>query len=555
MPKQLQFGANARQSLLNGINILAAAVTTTLGPKGRNVALDKKWGGPSIVHDGVTVAKEIELKDVYQNMGAQLLKEAATKTNDKAGDGTTTATLLAQAIANKGLQNVTAGANPMMIRKGLEKGLKAILEELDRMKKTIKINDKAEITNVATISAGDSDIGQKIADAVVKVGRDGLISAEEGKGLEIDTKETTGMEFDQGFLSPYFVTNTERMEATIEKPYIIITDKKISSIQDILPFLEKLIKLTKNFVIIAEDIDGEALATLVVNKLRGTFNVLAIKAPGFGDRRKAMLEDIAVLTGGQVISEDIGAKFDTIDPVQYCGQADSIVADKDNTKIIGGGGSQADVDARVAQLKVQVDKTTSDYDKEKLQERIAKLVGGAIVLEVGGATEVEMKEKLERVKDAIGATKAAVEEGILPGGGIALLKAIKALSAIKCDNDEEKVGLSILKFALEQPVRKLAENSGEDAGFVVNKIREALEADPKSDFGYNAATGEFGSMTKFGVLDPAKVTKSALTNAVSVGTMILTTDVLIADMPEEPKAPTMPPGGMGGMGGMGDMDM
>jgi chaperonin GroEL len=485
-------------------------------------------------------------------MGAQLLKEAATKTNDKAGDGTTTATLLAQAIANKGLQNVTAGANPMMVRKGLEKGLKAILEELDRMKKTIKINDKAEITNVATISAGDADIGQKIADAVVKVGRDGLISAEEGKGLEIDTKETTGMEFDQGFLSPYFVTNTERMEATIEKPYIIITDKKISSIQDILPFLEKLIKLTKNFVIIAEDIDGEALATLVVNKLRGTFNVLAVKAPGFGDRRKAMLEDIAVLTGGQVISEDVGAKFDTIDPAQYCGQADSIVADKDTTKIIGGAGSQSDVNARVAQLRIQVDKTTSDYDKEKLQERIAKLVGGAIVLEVGGATEVEMKEKLERVKDAIGATKAAVEEGILPGGGIALLKAIKALNSLKCDNDEEKVGLTILKFALEQPVRKLAENSGEDAGFVVNKIREALEADSKSDFGYNAATGEFGSMTNFGVLDPAKVTKSALTNAVSVGTMILTTDVLIADIPEKPKAPAMPPGGMGGMG---DMDM
>lgn len=553
MPKQLQFGSNARQSLLKGINILANAVTTTLGPKGRNVAIDKKWGGPSIVHDGVTVAKEIELKDVYQNMGAQLVKEAATKTNDKAGDGTTTATLLAQAIANKGLQNVTAGANPMMVRKGLEKGLKAILDELDKMKKTIKIDDKAEITNVATISAGDADIGKKIADAVVKVGRDGLISAEEGKGLDIETKETTGMEFDQGFLSPYFVTNTERMEATIEKPYIVITDKKISSIQDILPFLEKLIKLTKNFVIVSEDIDGEALATLVVNKLRGTFNVLAVKAPGFGDRRKAMLEDIAVLTGGRVISEDVGAKFDTIDPQEYCGRADSIIADKDNTKIIGGGGSQADVDARVAQLKTQVDKTTSDYDKEKLQERIAKLVGGAIVLQVGGATEVEMKEKLERVKDAIGATKAAVEEGILPGGGVALLKSIKSLDSVKFDNDEEKVALNILQFALDQPTRKLAENSGEDAGFVVNKIREALEADPKSDFGYNAATGEFGSMTKFGILDPAKVTKSALTNAVSVGTMILTTDVLIADMPEKPKAPPMAPGGMGG--GMDDMDM
>lgn len=556
MAKQLQFGSNARQSLLSGINILAAAVTTTLGPKGRNVAIDKKWGGPSIIHDGVTVAKEIELKEPYQNMGAQLLKEAATKTNDKAGDGTTTATLLAQAIANKGLQNVTAGANPMMVRKGLEKGLKVILEELDRMKKTIKIDDKEEITNVATISAGDTDIGQKIATAVAKVGRDGLISAEEGKGLEIETKETTGMEFDQGFLSPYFVTNTERMEAVAEKPYIVITDKKISSIQDILPFLEKLIKLTKTFVIIAEDIDGEALATLVVNKLRGTFNVLAVKAPGFGDRRKAMLEDIAVLTGGRVISEDVGAKFDTIDPQEYCGQADSVTADKDNTKIIGGTGLKADIDARVAQLRTQVDKTTSDYDKEKLQERIAKLVGGAIVLQVGGASEVEMKEKLERVKDAIGATKAAVEEGILPGGGIALLKAIAALDSVKTDNDEEKVGLNILKFALEQPARKLAENSGEDAGFVLNKIKESLTADAKSDFGYNAATGEFGSMIKFGVLDPAKVTKSALINAVSVGTMILTTDVLITDMPEKAKTPSMPAGGMGGMGGgMDDMDM
>jgi len=549
MAKQLKFGQDARQSLLKGINILSAAVVTTLGPKGRNVAIDKKWGGPSVIHDGVTVAKEIELKDPYENMGAQLIKEAASKTNDIAGDGTTTATLLAQAIANKGLQNVAAGANPMMVRYGLEKGLKAVIEQLDKMKKEIKINDQASIEHVATISAGNVEIGKKIAEAVVKVGRDGLITAEEGKGLGLETKETTGMEFDNGFLSPYFATNTESMESVIDRPHIIITDKKISSIQDILPFLEKLVKLTKNFVIIADDIDGEALATLVVNKLRGTFSVLAVKAPGFGDRRKAMLEDIAVLTGGKVISEDLGIKFDSADPVEYCGQADSVTSDKDKTRILGGAGSSADVKARVAQLRVQMDKTTSDYDQEKLQERIAKLVGGAIVLQVGGATEIEMKEKLERVKDAIGATKAAVEEGILPGGGVALLKASFILDSVKFDNEEEKVGLSILKYALEQPIRMLASNSGEDAGYILNKIKDALTADSKSDLGYNAVTGKLESMIKAGILDPAKVTKSALTNAVSVGTMILTTDVLITDAPEK-KAPSMPAGGMGGMDGM-----
>jgi len=552
MPKQLKFGQSARQSLLNGINILANAVVTTLGPRGRNVAIDKKWGGPSVIHDGVTVAKEIELKDPFENMGAQLIKEAASKTNDIAGDGTTTATLLAQAIANKGLQNVAAGANPMMIRYGLEKGLAAVLAELDKMKKEIKINDQSSIENVATISAGNTDIGQKIAEAMIKVGKDGLITAEEGKGMVLDTKETSGMEFDNGFLSSYFATNTESMEAVIERPYIIITDKKISSIQDILPFLEKLVKLTKNFVIIAEDIDGEALATLVVNKLRGTFSVLAVKAPGFGDRRKAMLEDIAVLTGGQVISEDTGAKFDTVDPAEYCGQADSVTADKDKTRILGGKGSADDVKARVAQLKGQMVKMTSDYDKEKMQERIAKLAGGAIVLQVGGATEVEMKERLERVKDAIDATKAAVEEGILPGGGVALLKASLVLDSVKTSNEEEKVGISILKYALEQPIRMLASNSGEDPGYIFNKIKDAVVADSKSDLGYNAQNGELVSMTKVGILDPAKVTKSALTNAVSVGTMILTTDVLITDAPEK-KAPMMPAGGMGGMGGMDGM--
>ena len=550
MAKQLRFGASARQSLLKGINILADAVVTTLGPKGRNVAIDKKWGAPSVIHDGVSVAKEIDLKDPFENMGAQLIKEAASKTNDAAGDGTTSSTLLAQAIANKGLENVTAGANPMLIRRGLEKGLKAVLKQLDIAKQEIKINDKESIEQVATISAGDPDIGKKIAEAVVKVGHDGLITAEEGKGLDIETKETTGMEFDSGFLSPYFATNTETMEAVIENPHIIITDKKISSIQDILPFLEKLVKVTKNFVIIADDIDGEALATLVVNKLRGTFNVLAVKAPGFGDRRKDMLEDIAALTGGQVISEDTGAKFDTIDPQDYCGQAASVTADKDNCRIIGGAGKESDVQARVAQLKTQVDRSDSDYDKEKLQERIAKLAGGAIVLEVGGATEMEMKEKLERVKDAVEATKAALEEGTLAGGGTALLKASVALDTVDTDNDEEKVGLNILKFALEQPLRKLAENSGKDAGYILNKVREQLQKDPKSDYGYNAATDKFGSMRKFGIIDPAKVTKSALVNAVSTGQMILTTEVIIADIPEEEKASGSPDAGMGGMGGM-----
>ncbi|HEX8924032.1 MAG TPA: chaperonin GroEL, partial [Patescibacteria group bacterium] len=429
------------------------------------------------------------------------------------------------------------------------KGLEAVLNELDKMKKEIKIDDKASIEHVATISAGNSEIGQKIADAVVKVGRDGLITAEEGKGLGLEAKETSGMEFDQGFLSAYFATNTESMESVVDHPYIVITDKKITSIQEILPFLEKLVKLTKNFVIIADDVEAEALTTLVVNKLRGTFNALAVKAPGFGDRRKAMLEDIAILTGGRVISEDVGAKFDTVDPMEYCGQADSVVADKDKTRILGGAGSEADVKARVAQLRSLMEKTTSDYDREKIQERIAKLSGGAIVLQVGGATEVEMKERLERVKDAIDATKAAVEEGILPGGGVALLKASQVLDSVKTANDEEKVGITILKYALEQPVRMLADNSGEDGGYILNKILDAIKADPKSDIGYNAATGSMESMIKAGVLDPVKVTKSALTNAVSVGTMILTTDVLITDAPEkEPKVPAAPD--MGGMGGM-----
>ncbi|MFA5750036.1 MAG: chaperonin GroEL [Candidatus Shapirobacteria bacterium] len=544
MTKQLKFGQDARQSILNGVNILANAVITTLGPKGRNVAIDKKWGGPTVIHDGVSVAKEIELQDPYENMGAQLIKEAASKTNDIAGDGTTTATVLAQAIVNKGLQNVAAGANPMIIRRGLEKGLEVVISELDKMKKEIKSDDQESIEQVATISAGDSEIGKKIAESMVKF-KDGLITAEEGKGMGLESKETSGMEFDQGFLSAYFATNTESMEALVENPYIIITDKKISSLQEFLPFLEKLVKLTKNIVIIADDVDSEALAALVVNKIRGTFNILAVKAPGFGDRRKAMLEDIAVLTGGMVISEDLGIKFDTAEPNDYCGHADSITSDKDKTRIIGGAGSLVEIKARVSQLRAQLSKTDSDYDKEKFQERIAKLVGGAIVLQVGGATEVEMKERLERVKDAIEATKAAVEEGILPGGGVALLKASLKLDSIKTDSVEEQVGIDILKYALEQPVRMLAQNSGEDGGYIFNLIKDKVTSDPKSDYGYNAATGKMSSMTKDGILDPAKVTKSALINAVSVGQMILTTDVLITDVPEAKSNPTPDMSGMG----------
>jgi len=552
MAKQLKFGQDARQSILNGVNILANAVITTLGPKGRNVAIDKKYGGPIVLHDGVSVAKEIELQDPYENMGAQLIKEAASKTNDIAGDGTTTATVLAQAIVVKGLQNVTAGANPMIIRKGLEKGLKVVLEELDKMKKEIKANDQDSIEQVATISAADSEIGKKIAQSMIKIGKDGLITAEEGKGLGLETKETSGMEFDQGFLSPYFATNTEVMEAMVENPYIVITDKKISSIQEFLPFLEKLVKLTKNIVIIANDLDGEALAALVVNKIRGTFNILAVKAPGYGNNQKAMLEDIAVLTGGMVISDELGIKFDTAEPAEFCGHADSVTSDKDKTRIIGGVGSEADIKARVSQLRAQLSKTVNEFDQDKFKERIAKLAGGAIVIQVGGATEVEMKERLERVKDAVDATKAAVEEGILPGGGVALLKASLKLDDIKTDSAEEQVGIDILKYALEQPVRMLAQNSGEDGGYIFNLIKDKVSADPKSDYGYNAATGKMGSMIKDGILDPAKVTKSALINAVSVGQMILTTDVLITDAPDKShSAPDM--SSMGGMGGMGGM--
>ena len=542
MAKQLKFSEDARQSLMKGIDVVAKAVVTTLGPKGRNIALDKKWGAPSIVHDGVTVAKEIELKDPFENMGAQLVKEAADKTNDVAGDGTTTATLLAQQITAAGMKNVTAGANPMVVKKGIEKAVEAVVAELKKISKPIK--NREEIEQVATISAGDPAIGAKIAEALDRVGRDGVVTVEEGKGLTIDIEYKEGMEFDRGYASAYFVTNPEKMEAEIEAPYILLTDKKVSSIQDLLPFLEKFVKVSKSLVIIADEVEGEALATLVVNRLKGTFNILAIKAPGFGDRRKEMLEDIAILTGGVVISEDTGRTFESIE-IQDLGKADKVWADKDNARIIGGNGDKGKIKARISLLKRQIAETDSDFDREKLEERLAKLSGGVGQINVGAATEIELNEKKERVKDAVGATKAAIEEGIVPGGGVALLKAKKALLNLKVSNSDEEIGIEIVKSALEQPLRWLAKNAGEDDGWVLRKV----EDEKNGDFGFNALTGEFGSMTKFGILDPLKVTRSALQNAASVAMMVLTTEGLVADLPEEKNPPVggMPPGGMGGM--------
>lgn len=531
-----------RLKLKTGVDAVANMVGITLGPKGRNVGIDKKWGAPSIIHDGVSVAKEIELKDPLENMGAQLVKEAANKTNDTAGDGTTTSTVLAQALVSEGIKHVASGRNPMLIKVGLEKGLQSVLGFIDS--KSDKVKGK-QIEQVASISAGDSEIGAKIAEALGKVGRDGVVTVEEGKGLTIDIEYKEGMEFDRGYASAYFVTNADRMEAEIEDAYILLTDKKISSIQDLLPFLEKFVKVSKNLVIIADEIDGEALATLVVNKLRGTFNVLAIKAPGFGDRRKEMLEDIAVLTGGTVISEDTGRKFETIE-VADLGQADKIWADKDNARIIGGKGGKSSINARVESIKKQIKATDSDFDKEKFEERLAKLSGGVAQINVGAATEIELNDKKERVKDAVGATKAAVEEGIISGGGIVLLEASKALepkllTGINPDSDEA-VGVLILKEALKMPVKKLADNAGQDGNFVVNQILEKEEG----GVGYNVMTSKYEKMVDVGIIDAAKVTKSALQNAVSVAAMILTTEGLIADEPEPKKEPSAPPG-MGGM--------
>lgn len=543
MAKQLKFSEDARQSLIRGVNVLAKAVVTTLGPKGRNVALDKKWGAPNVVHDGVTVAKEIDLEDPFENMGAQLVKEAASKTNDVAGDGTTTSTLLTQAIVNSGFKNVTAGANPMMMKAGMEKASEVVVAEIKKMAKTVK---DGEVAKVATISAQDEKIGKLIAEALTKVGKDGVVTVEEGKGLEMSIDYKEGMEFDKGFASAYFVTNSDKMEAEIEDPYILITDKKISAIADLLPFLEKLIKVSKNLVIIADDIEGEALATLVVNRLKGVVNVLAVKAPGFGDRRKEMLEDIAVLTGGTVISEDTGRKFENV-TVADCGRADKVWADKDNCRIIGGKGAAAALKARVAQIRREVDETTSDFDKEKLQERLAKLTGGVAVINVGAATEIELKDKKERVNDAVAATKAALEEGIVAGGGVALLRARASLLKFKdtIKDLDGKVGVDILYHALGEPIRWIAKNSGADDGWVLKTVEESKVA----DYGFDAMTMNFGSMLAAGILDPAKVTRTAVQNAVSVGMMILTTEALITDLPEKKEnVPAMPGGGMGDMG-------
>jgi chaperonin GroEL len=536
MAKQLKFSDDARQALLKGIDTVAKAVVTTLGPKGRNIALDKKWGAPNIVHDGVTVAKEIDLEDPFENMGAQLVKEAADKTNDVAGDGTTTATLLAREMSAAGMKYITAGANPMVIKKGIEKAVARVVDELKKISKPIK--NKDEIAQVATISAGDEVIGAKIAEALSD--KDRVVTVEEGRGLEIEIEYKEGMEFDRGYVSPYFVTNPDKMEAEIENAYLLLTDKKISSIQDLLPFLEKFVKVSKDLVIIADEIEGEALATLVVNKLKGTFNILAIKAPGFGDRRKEMLEDIAILTGATVISEDTGRTLESVE-VSDLGQADKVWADKETTRIIGGKGDTKAIADRVSLLKHQIGEADSDFDKEKLEERLAKLAGGVAQINVGAATEIELNEKKERVKDAVGATKAAVEEGILPGGGIALLRARKTLEKLETKNDDEKIGVDIVYQALEQPLRWLAKNSGEDDGYVLKKIENTKE----EDYGFNALTGKFGSMTQFGVLDPLKVTRSALQNAASVAMMVLTTEGLIVDLPEEKKENPPAPGGMG----------
>lgn len=546
MAKQIIFGEEARNKILKGINILAQAVITTLGPKGRNVALDKKWGAPSVVHDGVTIAKEIDLADPFENMGAQLLKEAASKTNDDTGDGTTTATVLAQSMVQAGLQNIVAGSNPMIIKKGMEKATEALVQEIKKMAKPVK--GKKEITQVATISAADAKIGSQIAEALEKVGRDGVVTVEEGKGLDVEIEYKDGMEFDKGYASAYFVTNPDTMEAEMENPYILITDKKVTAINELLPFLEKLVKISKNLVIIADDIEGEALATLVVNKLRGSFNVLAVKAPGFGDRRKSMLEDIAILTGGTFISEDTGRKLESIE-VEDCGQADKVWADKENCRIIGGKGRKNAIQARMASIRREIDSSDSEFDKEKAQERLAKLSGGVAQINVGAATEVEMNEKKERVKDAVEATKSAAAEGIVPGGGVTLVRASKVLDEIKVDSNEEKIGVEIVRKSLSMPLRMIARNAGEDDGWVVKKVIGG-----KADYGFNALTNTFENMLSAGIVDPAKVTRTALQNATSVATMVLTTEVLVTDLPE--KEEKMPGGGMpGGMGGMGGMGM
>src|SRR5580698_310452 len=543
--KQLIFEEAARQSLLKGVNKLARAVVATLGPKGRNVVLDKKFGSPTVTKDGVTVAKEIELEDPYENMGAQMVREVASKTSDTAGDGTTTATVLAEAIYKEGLKNVTAGASPISLQRGIQKAVDAAVEHLGKIAK--KVKDKEEIKQVATVSANwDTTIGEIIADAMDKVGKDGTITVEEAKSIETTLEVVEGMQFDKGYLSPYFVTNAESMEAKLEDAYILIYEKKISSLKDLLPILEKVAKAGRPLLIISEDVEGEALATLVVNKLRGTINVCAVKAPGFGDRRKSMMEDIAILTGGKCITEDLGIKLESIS-LEDLGRAKSIVVDKENTTIVEGGGKSSEIQGRVNQIRRQIEETTSDYDREKLQERLAKLAGGVAVINVGASTETEMKEKKARVEDALHATRAAVEEGIVAGGGVALIRCLTAIDTVKGANEDETIGVGIIKRAVEAPLRSLAANAGVEGRVIVEAVKKA-----KGNEGYNVATGEYEDLVKAGIVDPKKVTRSALQNAASIAGLLLTTECLITDAPEKDKAPAGGGHGHGG-GGMGDM--
>jgi chaperonin GroEL len=539
MPKQLLFGEEARRGLKRGIDTLAKAVITTLGPKGRNVALDKKWGAPTITHDGVTVAKEIELKDPYENMGAQLLKEAATKTNDIAGDGTTTATLLAYIIISEGMKNVAAGANPMLLKRGILEGAKAIAKAIEQQ--AIPVTTKEEIANVAAISAQDREIGELIAEVMDKVGKDGVVTVEESKGLEFETEYVEGMQFDRGYISAYFITNPETMECVIEEPYILIHDKKISAAEDLMPILEKLVQQGKReLVVIAEDVDGAALATLVVNKLRGMLNCVAVKAPGFGDRRKAMLQDIAILTGGRVITEEEGRKLESA-TIADLGRADKVIVTKDDTTIVGGRGDERAIKGRMEQIKVEIEKSTSDYDREKLQERLAKLAGGVAIIRVGAATETELKEKKHRVEDALSATRAAIEEGIVPGGGVALVNSIPALDNVKMQYKDEQTGVEILRTALEAPLQQIAENAGYDGAVVLDTVRRLQKEQNNPRVGFDVLAGEYVDMVERGIIDPAKVTKGAIENAASIAAMILSTEALVTDIPEEKKeTPPMP---------------
>ncbi len=543
MAKQLVYGSDARQAILRGVEQLSRAVKATLGPKGRNVVLDKEWGAPTMTKDGVTVAKEIELKDSCENMGAQMVREVASKTSDVAGDGTTTATILAESIYREGLKNVTAGANPMAIKRGIEQGVEKVVEEIKKLSKPVK--GKTEIAQVATIAAnGDETIGGTIAEAMEKVGKDGVITVEEAKGMETTLDVVEGMQFDRGYLSPYFVTDAERMEAVLEDCYILIHEKKISNMKDMLPLLEKVAQAGKPFVIVAEDIEGEALATLVVNKLRGTLRCVAVKAPGYGDRRKAMMEDVGTLTGGRCISEDLGIKLENV-KVEDLGRAKRVVVDKENTTIIEGGGATKDIAGRIGQIRAQIEDTTSDYDREKLQEWLAKLAGGVAVINVGAATETEMKEKKARVEDALHATRAAVEEGIVAGGGVALLRCLPALAKMKLDGDDD-LGVRLIERALEEPLRQLASNAGVEGAIVVNAVKQA-----KGNNGYNVEADKYEDLVAAGVIDPAKVTRSALQNAASIAALLLTMEAMVTDIPEEEKAPPAGPPGGGGMGGMG----